>query len=234
MLCVCSYIHEQPAVAASTYYAPRLFENGVTDPHLRTWMRSSGLGPAWKHFGTLVGGINALEEVTGSPLKDFELAPTGSGCQCSGVEAGPSDGYCIVQPAGLQNVPEGTKMLELAVVSSFEVRTLVACGFELCDDDGVSCISFRTQVDSYGASKTLVMTTVSTLGNLEEGIAKPCLVLGCLAIVVSVVWFAFQKAPCANNEGSCRFEALLSKRLTAKQQRTMQLQSVEDIAAAIR
>ena len=51
------YMYEQPAVRRSPYYAPRLFENGVEDPHVTTWMRPAGLGPSWKHFGTLVGGL---------------------------------------------------------------------------------------------------------------------------------------------------------------------------------
>ena len=106
-------------------------------------------------------------------------------------------------------MPPGTKMLELAVVSSFAVS-------------------------NFGGSKSLVLTTKSTLGNLEESVAFPCIVIGAACWVVAAAWFVLQRTACTNGRGKCRFEALLAKRLTSKQKRTMRLRKVADIVEAIK
>ncbi len=60
-----------------------------------------------------------------------------SDCVCS---TDVSEGYCIVQPLGLTNVPPGTKMIELAVVSTFDVRVIDARAANAMLRGGCVCV----------------------------------------------------------------------------------------------
>jgi hypothetical protein len=205
------YLYDQDAVAASPYYARRLFENGIEDPHFATWMRASGLGPIWKHFGVLKGGLNSLPGGT-DRLRDYVPETQNvSACTCNGVQNGDKNGFCVTQPLGITSVPDGTKMLEVALLSTFNTA-------------------------QFNGTKSLILTSTSTLGNLQESIAIPCIVAGCLCWLASFVWYLLrcpgtsQEKP---EEHKCGFAALVWKRLSAKQKRTMNFGSPTDLQAAI-
>ena len=99
-------------------------------------------------------------------------------------------------------------MLELALVSSFDVA-------------------------SFNGTKSVVLTTTSPLGNLQESVAIPCFIIGGCSLLVAWLWMVVRRAPCSHGPGPCRFERLLANRLSTKQRRTMGLTSMKKIKNAI-
>jgi hypothetical protein len=98
-------------------------------------------------------------------------------------------------------------MLELALTSTFDVV-------------------------SFNGTKSLVLTSLSPLGNLQESVAVPCIVVGCLALVAALVWFVWVRTERVGSTDRS-FAGLSLRRLSAKQRRTMRLRTAREIHEAI-